>query len=154
MQIKNIQKITSEKDFDRLTNNLNNLGKTRENVRKDIYIKLVTNRREKKSFGDRTKLSYNKIISRKHNNSSEKVRKKVKYVTKIKLWKKVRTKLYVFNNWIMYRGGGYECGQKAKLCYMITYIFAAQIKAEDIHVNIVKDAETKFDPSNQELDRP
>lgn len=48
----------------------------------------------------------------------------------------------------------YKCGQKAKLCYMITYIFAAQIKAEDIHVNIVKDAETKFDPSNQELDRP
>ena len=85
MQIKNIQKTTSEKDFDRLTNNLKNLGKTRENVRKDIHIKLVINRSEKKSFGDRTKLSYKKIISRKHNNSSEKVRKKVKFVTKIKL---------------------------------------------------------------------
>ena len=48
----------------------------------------------------------------------------------------------------------YKCGQKAKLCYMITYIFTAQIKAEDIHVNIGKDAETKFGPSNQELDRP
>ena len=105
MQIKNIQKTTSEKDFDRLTNNLKNLGKTRENVRKDIHIKLVINRSEKKSFGDRTKLSYKKIISRKHNNSSEKVRKKVKFVTKIKLWKKVRTKLYVLNNWRMYRGG-------------------------------------------------
>ena len=33
----------------------------------------------------------------------------------------------------------YKCGQKAKLCYMNTDIFTAQIKAEDIHLNIEKD---------------
>ena len=78
-------KKTYEKDFYSLTNNLVNLGKTRENVRKKIDIKLVANGREKESFDVRTKLSYNKMISRKYNNSSEKVRKKVKFSTKIKL---------------------------------------------------------------------
>ena len=78
-------KKTYEKDFYSLTNNLVNLGKTRENVRKKIDIKLVANGREKESFDVRTKLSYNKMIFRKYNNSSEKVRKKVKFSTKIKL---------------------------------------------------------------------
>ena len=78
-------KKTYEKDFYSLTNNLVNLGKTRENVRKKIDIKLVANGREKESFDVRTKLSYNKMISRKYNDSSEKVRKKVKFSTKIKL---------------------------------------------------------------------
>ena len=99
---KNIKK-TYEKDFYSLTNNLVNLGKTRENVRKKIDIKLVANGREKQSFGVRTKLSYNTIILRKHKNSSEKLRKKVKFATKIKLWKQVRTMLYVINNSRMYR---------------------------------------------------
>lgn len=99
---KNTKK-TYEKDFYSLTNNLINLGKTRENVRKKIDIKLVANGREKESFGVRTKLSYNTIISRKHTNSSEKVRKKVKFATKIKPWKQVRTMLYVINNSRMYR---------------------------------------------------
>ena len=99
---KNTKK-TYEKDFYSLTNNLVNLGKTRENVRKKIDIKLVANGREKQSFGVRTKLSYNTIILRKHKNSSEKLRKKVKFATKIKLWKQVRTMLYVINNSRMYR---------------------------------------------------
>ena len=45
-------------------------------------------------------------------------------------------------------------GERAKLCYMDTNSFIVCIKAEDIYIDIAKDIETIFDPSNYELDRP
>ena len=45
-------------------------------------------------------------------------------------------------------------GEKAKLCNTETDNFIVYIKTEDIHVDISKDIETRFDTSNYELDRP
>ena len=47
-----------------------------------------------------------------------------------------------------------KCGEKAKLCYMDTHSFRVYIKTGDIYVDIAKDAETKFDTSNYELELP
>ena len=44
--------------------------------------------------------------------------------------------------------------EKVKLCFMDTGRFIAYIKTEDIFSDIVKDAETRFDTTNFELDRP
>ena len=45
-------------------------------------------------------------------------------------------------------------GEKVKLCFMDTGSFIAYIKTEDIFSDIVQDAETRFDTTNFELDRP
>ena len=44
--------------------------------------------------------------------------------------------------------------KKAKLCYMDTDSFIVYIKTKHIYVDIAKDAETRFDTSNYELDIP
>ena len=44
-------------------------------------------------------------------------------------------------------------GEKTKLCYMDTSSFIVYIRTDNSYVEIVKDAETRFDTSNQELDR-
>ena len=44
--------------------------------------------------------------------------------------------------------------EKAKLCYMDTDSFIVSIKTEGIYAVIAKDAEARFDTSNNELDRP
>ena len=45
-------------------------------------------------------------------------------------------------------------GEKGNLCYVDTDSFIDHIKRVDIHVDIVKDVETRSDTSNDELDRP
>ena len=45
-------------------------------------------------------------------------------------------------------------GEKTKLCYMDTSSFIVYIKTVNSYIDIAKDAETRFDTSNQELDRP
>ena len=45
-------------------------------------------------------------------------------------------------------------GEKAKLCYMDTDSFTVYIKTGDIYKDIAEDVETRFDTSNNELDRP
>ena len=49
-------------------------------------------------------------------------------------------------------GPKYE--EKAKLYYMDIDSFIVYIKTEDICVDIAKEAETRLDTSNYELDRP
>ena len=44
--------------------------------------------------------------------------------------------------------------EKAKLSYMDTESFVVYIKTKDIYSDIVKDAETRFDTYNYELERP
>ena len=44
-------------------------------------------------------------------------------------------------------------GEKAKLCYMDTGSSIVHIKIDDIYKDIAEDVETRFDPSNHELDR-
>ena len=45
-------------------------------------------------------------------------------------------------------------GEQTKLCYTDTYSFIVYIIGDNIYKDIEKDVETKFDPSNYELDRP
>ena len=45
-------------------------------------------------------------------------------------------------------------GEKGNLCYVDTDSFIDHIKRVDIHVDIVKDVETRSYTSNDELDRP
>ena len=58
--------------------------------------------------------------------------------------------LYVF--WYDYVKPKY--GEKSKLCYMDTKSFTAYIKTDDIYEEIAEDVETRFDTSNDELERP
>ena len=44
-------------------------------------------------------------------------------------------------------------GEKAKLCYMDTDSFIAHIKTADIYKDIAEDVESRFDTSNDEVDR-
>ena len=44
-------------------------------------------------------------------------------------------------------------GEEAKLFYMDTGSFIVYMKTADIHANIEKDVEAKFDTWNSELDR-
>ena len=44
-------------------------------------------------------------------------------------------------------------GEKVELCYTGTNNFSLLIKADDIYTDIAEDVETRFDPSNNELDR-
>ena len=45
-------------------------------------------------------------------------------------------------------------GVKTKLYYIDTDSFITQIKTEDSYVEIVKDVETRFNTSNDELNKP
>ena len=45
-------------------------------------------------------------------------------------------------------------GKKAKLCHIDTDSFIVYIKTDGIFKDIVENAETRFDTSNNELDRP
>ena len=45
-------------------------------------------------------------------------------------------------------------GEKVKLCFMDTDSFIYHVKTEDIHKDIAEDVETRFDTSNNEIDRP
>ena len=47
-----------------------------------------------------------------------------------------------------------KSGENAKLCYIDTYSFIAHVKTDDIYKDIAEGAETRFDTSNFELDRP
>ena len=47
-----------------------------------------------------------------------------------------------------------KCGEEAKLCSMDTDRFIVYIKTEDIYSNIAKHFETRFDTSNELLERP
>ena len=44
--------------------------------------------------------------------------------------------------------------EKGKPCYMDTSSAIVHIKRDDVYKDIAEDIQTKFDTSNQELDRP
>ena len=61
-------------------------------------------------------------------------------------------KIFMYEFWYDYAKA--ECGGKAKLCYIDTHIFTVCIKTDDIYKDIAEDVETRFDASNDELDKP
>ena len=61
-------------------------------------------------------------------------------------------KILMYEFWCDYVKPKY--GEEAKLFYMDTGSFVVYIKVEDIYKGIAEDIETKFDTSNNELERP
>ena len=61
-----------------------------------------------------------------------------------------KTVLYKF--WYDYVTPKY--GKNVKLCYMDTDSFTVHVKTDDIYKDIAEDAETRFDTSYFEIDRP
>ena len=61
-------------------------------------------------------------------------------------------KIFMYEFWYDYAKAEY--GGKAKLCYIDTHIFTVYIKTDDIYKDIAEDVETRFDASNDELDKP
>ena len=62
------------------------------------------------------------------------------------------SKIVKYDFWYDYVKPKYA--EKAKLCYTNTDSFIVYIKTEDVHTNIAKDVERRFDTSKYELDRP
>ena len=61
------------------------------------------------------------------------------------------SKIVMYEFWYDYMKPKYE--QKTNLFYMDTGSFIVYIETEYVKVEIVKDVETRFDPSNYVLDR-
>ena len=62
------------------------------------------------------------------------------------------SKILMCESWYDYIKPSY--GDKPKLCYVETASFIVYIKTDDIYKDIAEDAETRFDTSNYELNRP
>ena len=62
------------------------------------------------------------------------------------------SKIVMYEFWYDFVKPKYD--EEAKLYYMDTESFIVYIKTDDIYKDIAEDAETRFDVSNYELDRP
>ena len=108
----------------------------------------------KKLFSIRTKLSYykdfhRKSISNRNDKKSEILINKPVYLGLSIL---ELSKILMYEFWYNYVKPKY--GEKTKLFYMDTDSFTEYIKTDDIYKGIAEDAETRFDTSNYELDKP
>ena len=95
----------------------------------------------------RTKFSYYKVFHRKFiSNRHEKTEILMNKPVILGLSILGLSKILLYEFWYDYVKPKY--GEKAKLCFIV------YIKAGDIYKDIVKYVNTRFDPSNYELDRP
>ena len=128
-------------------------GETTENVRKQRDIKLVTTERRRNYLVSEPNYPSAKFFT-------ENVLATDTKKTQILMNKPVYFGLSIlelstvlmYEFWYDYVKTKY--GEKAKCCCMNTYSFIVYIKTDGICKNIAKDAETIFDTSNCELDRP
>ena len=141
-----------EKDFFKLMNNAV-FGKAMENVRKHRGIKLITTERGR-----------NYLVSEPHYHTTKFFTEHLLAIkmkkTEILMNKPVYlglsilelSKIVMCEFWYDYVKPKYD--EKAKLCFMDTDSFIAYIKTDDIYKDVAEDAETRFDTSTNELDRP
>ena len=142
-----------EKDFFKLMNNVV-FGKTMENVRKHIDIKLVaTDKRRNKLVSEP---NYYTIKCFSEDLVTIEMKK-----TKIKINKPIYlglsileiSKILMYEFWYDYMKPKY--GDNVKLCYMDTDSFMMHINTEDFYKDIANEVEKRFDTSsNYEVDRP
>ena len=141
-----------EKDSYKLKNN-SVFGKTMENVRKHIDIKLVTT--DKRRNQSVSELNYHTTKWFSENLLAIEMKK-----TKVKMNKPVylglpileisKTLMYEF--WYDYIKPKY--GDNVKLCYIDTDSFIMHITTENFYKDIANDVEKRFDISNYEVNRP
>ena len=141
-----------ENDFFELMNNAV-FGKTMENIRNHRYIKLITREARRNYLVSETIFHTTKKFS---DNllAIEMERTQILMNESVCLGLSILeiSKIVICQFWYNYVKPKYR--EKAKLCYMDTYSFLVYIKREDIYSDIEKDIETRFDTSNDELDRP
>ena len=137
-----------EKDFFKLMDN-SIFGKTMENVRKHIDIKLVKKKKDKKR---------NKLVSELNYHTTKRFSENLLAIemekTKVKMNKPIYlgmsildiSKTLMYNFWYDYFKPKY--GDRAKLCYTDTDSFIIHIITEDFFEDISNDVEAWYDTSN------
>ncbi len=141
-----------EKDFYKLMNN-SVFGKTMENVRNRVDVKLVTN---KKALNKLVKKANYKRVSEFHENLVAVHMEK----TSVKLCKPIylgmsildlsRTLMYEFH----YDYVKPKWGDKAKLLFTDTDSLCYEIQTDDVYKDIKNDADKWYDTSNYDKDHP
>ena len=133
---------------------MNNVfGKTMENVRKHINIKLITTEKKRNYLVLEQNHHTTKFFT--ENLLAIEMRKTQILMSKpgyfgLSILGLSKTVMYEF--WYNYVKPKY--GENAKRCYMDTGSFIVHVKADDIYKDIAEDVETRFDSSNFEIDRP
>ena len=141
-----------EKDFYKLMNNAV-FGKTTENVKKHIDIKLVTTDKRRNQLVSepnyhKTKWFSGNLLAIGMKKTKIKMNKPV-YLG-LSILKISKTLMYEF--W--YDNMKPKYGGNLKLCYMDTDSFIMHIKTGDYYKDIANDVEKRFDTSNYEINRP
>ena len=123
-----------------------------EKCEKTLRYWTCRNRRKKKLFSVRTKLSYWKVFHRiSVSNRNEKTQILMNKPVYLGLSILQLRKILIYKLWYDYVKPKY--GGKAKLCYMDRDSFVILVKT-DIYKEIAEDVELRFDASNYELNRP
>ena len=141
-----------QKDFYKLMNN-SVFGKTMENVRNRVNVKLVTN---KKDLNKLVKKPNYKRVSEFHENLVAVHMEK----TSVKLCKPIylgmsildlsKTLMYEFH----YDYVKPKCGDKAKLLFTDTDSLCYEIQTDDVYKDIKNDVDKWYDTSNYDKDHP
>ena len=128
-------------------------GKTMENIRKHIDIKLVTTDKKRSKLVSEPNYHTINLIS--ENLSITEMKK-----TKVKMNKPIYlglsileiSKILMYEFWYDYMKPKY--GNNVKLCYMDTDSFIMDIKTDYFYEDFANDVENRFDTLNYEVNRP
>ena len=135
-----------EKNFFKLMNNAV-FGKTMENVTKHRNIKTCNNRKEKKLFSIRTKLSHYKVFHRKcisnRNEKKSNINEKYQRTCLFRFINLDLSKIVMYEFRYDYVKRKYD--ENAKLCYMDTGSFIVHVKTDGIYKDIAEDVKKRFD---------
>ena len=141
-----------EKDFFRLMNN-SFFGETIKNVRKHRNIKHVTTEKIRNCLVSEPNYYSTEVFT--ENLRATKMKKTQIFINKpvyLGLSRLELSKIVMYEFWYDYVKPKYE--EKAKLYYIDTGSSIVYTKTDDVYKGNAKDAETRFDTSNYELDRP
>ena len=151
-ELRKIVKNDFEKYFFKLMNNAI-FGKTMKNVRNNRNIELIITEARGNYLVSEPNCHTTKIFS--ENLLAIEMKKTQILINKpiylgLPILEVSKTVMCEF--WYDYVKLKYE--EKSKLCYMDTDSFIVYIKTEDIHADIAKNVEERFDSSNNELEIP
>ena len=151
-KLRTTAKNDSEKDFLKLMNN-SVFGKTMENVRKHIDIKLVaTGKRRNQLVSEpnyHTAKWFSEVLL---TLEMKKIKVKINKPVYLGLSILEIRKRLMYELWCDYIKPKYQ--NNAKLWYMNTDKFIIYIKTEDVYEDIANDVEKGFDTSSYEVNRP
>ena len=130
-----------EKDLFKLMNN-SVFGKTMENIRKHMDIKLLTTDKKR-----------SKLVSEPNYHTINLISEDLSIIEMKRSKVKMNKPIYlIYEFWYDYMRPKY--GNDVKLCYMDTDSFIMNIKTNDFYEDIASDVENSFDTSNYEVNRP